>query len=131
MTFLITGMTISRRKLLAVTLLFSSSMGWFFVFWYYIDEILRRPVGSFWFDAGTVVFLVSIVISAFMGSIIAGKVSRRKLMFSWLVFGILATIPILFFQANEFIVVYGIIAGLSFGIGFPILPGLLGRFNRA
>jgi MFS family permease len=72
-----------------------------------------------------VAFLVSIVIAAFIGSAVAGKVSRRKLMLSWLILGILATVPIIFFRSDEFLIVYGILAGLSFGVGFPSCQAFL------
>lgn len=119
-------MTIPRRKLLAVTILFSSSFAWFFVFYYYIDELISPgSVGSFWFNVGCVTMLVSIVVSAFIGSVIAAKVNRRKLLLLWLVFGIVATVPILFFRGDEFFVIWGMMAGLSFGLGFPSCQAFL------
>lgn len=119
-------MTIPFRKLLAVTILFSSSFAWFFVFFYYIDELISPgSVGSFWFNAGTVIFLVSIVASAIIGSAIAAKVNRRKLLLLWLISGVVATIPILFFRGDQFFVIWGIMAGLSFGVGFPSCQAFL------
>jgi MFS family permease len=127
LNFLTRDMTIPFRKLLAVTILFSSSFAWFFVFYRYFDELISPGISldSFWYNAGIVVFLVFIVVSAFLGSIIAEKANRRKLMFSWLVFGVLATIPILFFRGGEFLIVYGALAGLSFGVGFPSCQAFL------
>jgi MFS family permease len=126
LVFLTKGMTIPLRKLLAVIFLFSSSFAWFFVFYYYFDELISPgSVGSFWFNAGTVVFLVFTVVSAFLGSFIAGKINRRKLLFSWLIFGVLATIPILFFRGGEFLIIWGMMAGLSFGLGFPSCQAFL------
>jgi MFS family permease len=119
-------MTIPLRKLLAVTILFSSSFAWFFVVYYYFDELISPgSVGSFWFNAGTVIFLVSIVVSAFIGSVIAAKVNRRKLLLLWLVSGVVATIPFLFFRGDQFFVIWGIMAGLSFGVGFPSCQAFL------
>jgi MFS family permease len=119
-------MTIPLRKLLAVTILFSSSFAWFFVVYYYFDELISPgSVGSFWFNAGTVIFLVSIVASAIIGSAIAAKVNRRKLLLLWLVSGVVATIPFLFFRGDQFFVIWGIMAGLSFGVGFPSCQAFL------
>ncbi len=120
MNFLTKGMTIPSRKLLAVTLLFSSSFAWFFVFYTYFDEIVSPGSAlSFWHSVGLLLLLVSIAVSAFLGSTIARKMNPRKLLLSWLILGILASIPILFFRGNEFLAVWGIIAGLTFGVGFP------------
>lgn len=99
MNFLTKGMTISRSKLLAATLLFSSSFAWFFVFFNYFDEIVSPgSVGSSWHNPAIIGLLGSIVISAFIGSVAAGKINRRKLLFSWLVIGIVALIPIVFLR---------------------------------
>jgi MFS family permease len=119
-------MTIPFRKLLAVTILFSSSFAWFFVFYSSFDDLISPgSLYSFWYNAGTVVFLVSIVVSAFIGSVIAAKVNRRKMLLLWLVSGVVATIPILFFRGDEFLVIWGMMAGLSFGVGFPSCQAFL------
>jgi MFS family permease len=111
---------------LAVTVLFSSSFAWFFVFYSSFDDLISPgSLYSFWFNAGTVVFLVSIVASAFIGSAIAAKVNRRKMLLLWLVSGVVATVPILFFRGDEFLVIWGMIAGLSFGVGFPSCQAFL------
>ena len=119
-------MTIPLRKVLATTILFSSSFAWFFIFYYYFDELISPgSLYSFWFNAGTVIFLISSVVSAFIGSVIAAKVNRRKLLLLWLISGVIATIPILFFRGDEFLVIWGMIAGLSFGVGFPSCQAFL------
>jgi MFS family permease len=124
--FLTEGMTIPTRRLLAVALLFSSSFAWFFVFYTYFDEFVSPgSVGSLWHTAGLVALLASIVASAFIGSAIAGKANRRKLLLLCLIAGIIITVPILFFQGDEFLVIWGTLAGLSFGIGFPSCQAFL------
>lgn len=119
-------MIIPSRKLLAVTLLFSSAFAWFFVFYNYFDNLVS-PGSAYspWHSAGLVVLLVSIAVSAIVGSVVAGKVNRRRLILLWLVFGILATFPILFFRGDEFFIVWGLIAGLTFGLGFPSCQAFL------
>ncbi|UCF45182.1 MAG: MFS transporter [Candidatus Bathyarchaeota archaeon] len=70
-------------------------------------------------------FLVFIVLSAILGSGIAEKVNRRKFLFYWLVFGILATVPIPFFQSKESLIIFGILAGTSFGLGITSCQAFL------
>ncbi len=126
MNFLTKGMTISRSKLLAATLLFSSSFAWFFIFFNYFDEIVSPgSVGSSWHNPAIIGLLGSIVISAFIGSVAAGKINRRKLLFSWLVIGIVALIPIVFLRGDALLIVWGIVAGLTFGVGFPSCQAFL------
>lgn len=113
-------MTITRRKLLAVTLLFSSSFAWFFVFYTYFDVMISPgSVGSPWHTAGILLLLATIGVSAFFGSVIAERIDRRRFLSFWLVLGILATVPILFFRGYEFLVIWGVVGGISIGLGFP------------
>ena len=63
--------------------------------------------------------ILSIAVSALIGSAVAGKINRRKFVFLWLVTGIAVSVPILFFHGEEFLVIWSIVAGLSFGFGFP------------
>ncbi len=99
--------------------MFSSSLAWFYVFYNYFDEFSPGSIGSFWHNVGVVSLLVSMAVSAFIGSVFAGKINRRRLLFLWLVTGILALVPTLFLHGEEFLVLWGVGAGLTFGIGFP------------
>lgn len=125
--FLTRNVTIPLRKLLAVTILFSSTFAWFFVFWTYFDNIVFPTINidSFWYNAGIILFLVFTVLSAILGSGIAEKVNRRRFLFYWLVFGILAIVPIPFFQSKESLGIFGILAGISFGLGFTSCQAFL------
>jgi len=118
---------VPRGKLLAVTLLFSSSFAWFFVF--YANRDLYYSSGttsaSFLSNVGFIALLVSVAVSAFLGSFIAGKVDRRKLLFLSLVSGVLFTVPMIFLNSNEFMVIWEVMAGLSFGVGFPSCQAFL------
>ena len=101
--FLTKGMRITNRKLLSVVLLFSSSFAWFNVFQHYWEDLVSRTLleGSFLIDIGFITFLISTVIFAFIGSIFAEKVNRRKFLFSWILFGVIAFLPTSIFYSNE------------------------------
>jgi hypothetical protein len=90
MNFLTKDMTIPRRKLLAVTFLFSSSFAWFFVFYRYADELVAPglPPYTLWHIFGFIMLILSIAVSALIGSAVAGKINRRKFVFLWLVRGL-------------------------------------------
>jgi MFS family permease len=113
------GMAIPFRRLIAVTLLFSSSFAWFQIFYKYFDEFSPVSIDSIWHSAGTVALLVSALSSALVGSFIAKNTDRRKLLLVWLVSGIVAVIPIPFFSYKELLPIWCAAAGLSLGIGFP------------
>lgn len=113
-------MTIPLRKLLAVTILFSSSFAWFFVFYNYFDDIfVVFNTDTFWLISGNMLFLISVFVSAVFGSVIAGRVNRRKLLFLWIVFEVLVILPLPFFRGTESLIFFSILAGASFGVGFP------------
>ena len=119
LNFLTKGTTIPPQRLLAVVGLFSSSFAWFYVFFNYFDEFSPGSINSFWYNAGVVTLLTFVAVSAILGSAIAGKVDRRKLLFIWITSGVLAVIPIPFFQNKEFLPIWCALAGFSFGVGFP------------
>ena len=119
LTYLRKDMTISFRKLLAVTLLFSSSFAWFFVFYQNFGDIFVGFTSDFWFNSARAIFLVSTVVSATLGTALANITNRRKFLFLWIISGIIAVAPIPFIRGNEFSLLFSIISGASFGVGFP------------
>ncbi|MCW3998566.1 MAG: MFS transporter [Candidatus Bathyarchaeota archaeon] len=113
-------MTISFRKLLAVILLFSSSFAWFFIFFTYFENLISPGLSldSFLANAGSVIFLISCVIFAFIGGAIAEKVNLRKFLILWILFGLVVLLPLIFFRGDEFLIFFAILGGLAFGLGF-------------
>ena len=97
------GITISPQKLLAIVCLFSSSFAWYYVFFNYFDEFSPGSLNSFWRNAGVVTLLTFMAVSAIIGSALAGKINRRKLLFLWITSGVMAVIPIPFSQNKEFL----------------------------
>lgn len=132
MRFLAKGMTIPFRRFLAVALLFSSSFAWFFAFYTYFDDIfVVFNTDTFWLISGNILFLISVVVSAVFGSVIAGRVNRRKLLFLWIVFEVLVILPLPFFRGIESLVFFSIMAGASFGVGFPSCMAFLADSTTA
>lgn len=112
--------TIPHRKLLSVTVLVSSTLAWFFVFYYYFNDIFVTFTNDlFWVSLSNVLFLVFIAVSAIVGSMIAEKVDRRKFLVTWTLLGILTTTLLLFFHGAAFSVISSILLGISFGLGLP------------
>ena len=118
--FLNEDVKIPLRRFLAVAFLFSSTFAWFYLFHIFLlDKIFvsLEPLKLIYF--GKALFYISIVFSAIIGSLIGEKVERRKLLWSWIAFGVLTTASLAVFQGVLFSLLFSALLGASFGLGFP------------
>lgn len=130
--FLVENLQIPKRKFFALVFLFSSSFAWFLVFYNRFDEIFSSFIlDTFWLNIGNALFLIFVVISSMFGSFLAEKVNRRRLLFWLTVFGILSSIPIIFFRDTGFFLVTSCILGISFGTVYPMILSYLTDSTRA
>ena len=141
--FLTKDVTISFRKLLAITFLFFSSFTWLFVFCTYFNSIMPITNHYVFFatmyaddptillNFGNLVFLASIIVTAFIGSIVVQKFNLRKFLFFWLIIGIVAPLPILFFRSEEILLIFSFIVGATLGFGFPSILAFLADSTTA
>jgi len=118
------GFNIPRKRLLALVLLFSPSFAWLYMVnirIYQFAEVVRtyNPQEWDWVFTGKTLFLISIIISAIIGSIISEKVKRKRLLTFWILFGVLTTASFSIFEGLHFFLLNSILIGISFGIGFP------------
>lgn len=127
LAFLKAEIKISIRRLIAVTLLFSSTLVWFYIFHVYLlDELLLSFQGDFFYvGLGKMFFYGFAVFSGLVGSLIAERVERRKFLWSWLTFALLATVTLVFSQGLEFALLSSVLLGSSFGLGFPTCQAFL------
>jgi hypothetical protein len=111
--------SISRRNFVAVTLLSSGTLAWFFVVFAYFQDIftLSVKVDMFWINIGEAVFVTFAVLSVIIGSMIAEKINVRKLLWSWIALGLLATASLAVFQGIYFALFDSALLGVSFGLG--------------
>lgn len=86
-----------------------------------MNELISPGIStdSFVYNASIVSFLIFTIVSALVGSIISPKFNRRKFLLFWVIFGIVTSLPIMFFRGESFLVIFAILAGTSFGLGFP------------
>ena len=121
---------ISPRKFFAVTILISGTLAWFFLIQMYFFEIFSRySVDVSWTYFGLFLFYGVGVLSAIIGSSVSEKVNRRKLVFLWIVFGVVVTVSLTMFQGEVFTLIFGVLLGISFGFGFPSCAALLADFT--
>jgi MFS family permease len=118
--FLTTNMTIPLRTLLAVIILISSILSWFF----FIDFHYENIFGSLSSNEsliyiGKSLFLASAVFSAFVGSLISEETDRKKFMYSWITLGVFTAGSLAIFQGFVFALIVSVLLGISLGLGFP------------
>jgi len=115
------------RKLVAVALLFSNTLAWFYVLnASLLDLIVRNPRFDLLYTyLGTILFYGFAVSSGIIGSIICERVERRKFLWSWLTFGLLMTFSLVFFEGLEFSLLSVSLLGIAFGLGFPTCQAFL------
>lgn len=114
------GFRISRRKFAAAALLTSGTLAWFFLINVYLRDIFSMfSPDSFWVNIGQILFYASVVFSAIVGIVLGRRVNLRKLMLSWIIFGVLSTILMAISLGTEFSVFFSIFLGSSLGLGLP------------
>ncbi len=94
--FLTQNIQISRRKLVAATLLNSGTLAWFFLLAYvYLNDIFKTlTMGDpFWntYQIGQILFFGSAVLFSIFGSLIGGRFVRRRFLLVWMLLGIAVT----------------------------------------
>lgn len=111
---------ISSRKFFSIITLISGTLVWFFLVELYFNDVFADyAVNGSWISIGLLLFYGVGVLSAVIGSSISEKVNRRKLLFLWIILGILVTICLPLFQGEVFVFIFGVLLGVSFGFGFP------------
>ncbi|UCF45365.1 MAG: MFS transporter [Candidatus Bathyarchaeota archaeon] len=120
--FLTENLQISFRKFLALMFLFTSSFGWFLSFFARFDDIFSFFINSeFWLNIGNLLFLSSVIVSAFIGSMVVDKVARKKLLLFLTLFGLLSSVPLLFSRDANVALFLCVLLGASFGSLLPLV----------
>lgn len=119
--FLTSGFQIPVKRFMAAILLFSPTFAWFYLM---NDLIYEFSVGIVpqtqeWVYIGEALYLLSILGSAIIGSMISERLNCRRFLGIWIIFGVLTTTSFAVFQDPTLFILLSILAGASFGIGFP------------
>ena len=72
-----------------------------------------------WVWIGEATYLLSILGSAIIGSMLSERLNRRRFFGFWILFGVLTTISFALFEDPTIFLFLSILSGISFGIGFP------------
>jgi MFS family permease len=129
--FLTKDLKVSRRKILASTLLLSGTLAWFFLLNAYLYDIFinitpNEPLWKNYFNVGMGLFYAFAIFSAVVGGFIGKAINRRKLLITWILLGTSSTILLTLFQGLIFLTVSSVLLGISLGLGLPISMAFLG-----
>jgi MFS family permease len=132
--FLTTDFRIPPRKFVAVALLNSGTLAWFFLIQIYIGDIFGTLTQNdpYWgyYNIGSSLFYGSAIFWAIIGSFIGGRVNSRKLLIAWITLGTFSTILLTLFQGPIFGVVVSVLLGVSLGLGLPSCMALIADYTN-
>ncbi len=121
--FLTDGLKAPRRQVLAATLLISGTLAWFFLlnisFSNLFGAIFQNDPQFTYYYVGRLLFYGVGISCIVVGSFVANKINRTNLLLAWIILGILATVSLALFQGTPFLVLSGLLLGVSLGFGLP------------
>ncbi len=119
--FLTYGLHISRRKLLALILLYSPSLAWFYIAQIFLLNriVISLELVPTWEVVGQLLFFASVIFSAVIGSNMSETYNRKSLLQFWIASNIVVTISALAVQELASFLFLSVLAGFSFGFGYP------------
>ena len=127
MSFLTKRIGISGRKLFAISLINAGTLSWFM----YFSNIGAKIVfANFTTDSslvavGNALFFLTAGVSALVGVLLSKRISNKRFLWAWILFGVLSSAMTLFFKGDIFIFIFGPILGIGMGLGFPYSFSLL------
>ena len=113
------------RRLIALTLITSGTIAWFFVVDQNFSTLFQGPNYNQTINfVGKALFFGIGAFSAIIGALISGKIDKRKLLWSWIAFGVVSTFATLFFHGETAYIALNVLLGISLGLGFPASASL-------
>ncbi|PVX24901.1 MAG: hypothetical protein CW716_09200, partial [Candidatus Bathyarchaeum sp.] len=113
---------ISKCNFLAITILFVSVFGWYYMTQPVIETVLTNIEPTYSENLAIwATFYFSIIGASILGTFVSKKVSRIKFLYTWIAVGtIISLAPVLLTTASfEQILIVSLVLGASFGIGVP------------
>ena len=128
MSFLTKGIGTSGGKLFAIAIIIAGNLSWYMYFANYIGS--RIVFQNFTADSsliyvGEALFFLTAGISAVVGVLLSKKISNKRFLWAWTLFGVLISAMTIFFKGDIFIFIFGPLLGIAMGLGFPYSFSLL------
>ena len=74
---------------------------------------------------GRALFFLIAGVSAFVGVLLRKRMSNKRFLWAWTLFGVLSSAMTLFFKGDIFIFIFSPLLGIAMGLGFPYSMSLL------
>ncbi len=74
---------------------------------------------------GNALFFLTAGVSALVGVLLSKRLSNKRFLWAWTLFGVLSSATTLFFKGDIFIFIFGPLLGIGMGLGFPYSFSLL------
>ena len=115
------ALSIPRRDFALVFILLFNTVIWYFMSLMWTNRLVSDAKFAYLEPLVLTVYNAAIILAGIAGSIFLSKFSRTKFLFSWMLFGALASLSLALFDASGTtqIVILTAILGTSFGIGLP------------
>ena len=124
--FLTQDLTVTSRRFVAITLLVSGTLAWFFLINTYLVVIFENFIlDPFWIDIGKTLFFLTGITSAIIGSLISNRNSRGPFLWIWIIIGLISSVSIALFQGIFSLILTSILLGVSLGLGLPTVLSCL------
>ena len=116
-------MQLPLKKFIAVMLLLSGTLAWFFLLNYHLNDIFsglmqNDPLWTF-YNLGSVIFYGTAILSAITVSFFTHILNRTKFLAIWIALGVFATVSLILFQGTPLIALSSLLLGISLGLGLP------------
>ncbi len=111
----------AKKDRFIVVFLLVNAFAWFFMAPILINKIIESNVTGEQELIISSTYYIGIVLSSIMGATLANKINRIKFIYTWIIFGILASLAPILFTSFTLIdcLVISFFLGASFGLGIP------------
>ena len=132
MSLLTKRVGVSGRRLFAISLINAGTLSWYMFFSNTGAEIVFENFTnvSSLVAVGSALFFLTAGVSALVGVLLRKRISNKRFLWAWILFGVLSSALTLFFKGDIFIFIFGPLLGIGMGLGFPYSFSLLGSHTE-
>jgi MFS family permease len=128
LSFLTKSFGISSRRLFAITIINAGTLSWYMYFANYIGANIvfqNFTADLSLINMGDALFFLSAGVSALVGVLLSKRISNKRFLWAWTLFGVLSSALTLFFKGDIFVFIFSPLLGIAMGLGFPYSFSLL------
>ena len=111
----------------------AGTLSWYMYFANYIGSTIvfqNFTTDPSMINVGKALFFLAAGVSAFVGVLLRKRISNKRFLWAWTLFGVLSSAILLFFKGDIFIFIFGPLLGIAMGLGFPYSLSLLASHTK-